>query len=742
LMFMAGSLLCAQTPGTQENLTAETTLINFDELLVKEMAAAAFKRPFLAKRFAFDTYREKHGLQLGTAQLIGQPLVGGTVQLTNPVAAFGVFSGDSQPFISPSSILIASGGGTFDLVLTFETPVTSVSIVSDRSKETPDLIRMMVVKPVDVPPVRPRAVNQIRRRLEVQVLAMVEKSDDAMNAPNNTLLLDLKGKPFHHVVIECTTEQEGFDDLQFTRSKARVDAKPERVLPIFNWEVLSRSNGIDDATISAGWGNSTISTRRSRVATFPKETHSLELKDSGFTDAEMVHLSRMKNLRRLGLGGTVISDQGLKVLRGLTELERLDLRASRVSETGDAPNFPNLKTFQKAGQRPWITDTGLRELTGLKQLRWLDLTDTQITDAGLAVLKELTNLEELSLANTSISTLGIKELLGFKNLRHLDLWQTQVDDVGLLELIKIKSLKHVVVGESVSLAVIDRAHGLRTDIAFSRIGPEYWDLDEVCLSGRIRGASGSRLRVMDDPSEKGSVLAEVILTARNTSDATTRFIPFVRNLKSLDVSSTNISDVGLIEIGKQKNLRELRLSGTHITDDGLVNLRALSQLRHLWLSGIRSEDLLSKDQGGGLSRPSVARLRALQNSGERPHITDAGLKHLEGLKNLETLDLFASQVTDAGLRQLQGLQNLKSLSLGHSPITDAGIKDLADFNRLESLNLAGTNVTDEGLLELKNLSSLRSLQGDAPITQHGVAHAQKLMPSLKITFPRRLNSGR
>ncbi len=651
IVFMAGSLLCAQPPGTQEGLNAETALINFDELLAKEMAAAAFKPTFLAKRFAFDTYREKHGLLLGTTQLIGQPLVGGTVQLTNPIASFGVFRGDTQPFISRSSILVASGGGTFDLLLTFETPVTSVSIVSDRSTETPDLIRMMIVEPIDVPPVPPMDINRVRRRLEVQVLAMVEKSDDAMNAPNNTLQVELNGKPFHHVVIECTTEQEGFDDLRFARSKDAVDAKPERVLPLFNWEVLSQ---LDETTISAVWGNSTMSTRRSRVATLPRDLHSLELRDSGFTDAEMVHLRGMKNLRRLGLGGTVISDQGLKELRRLSALERLDLRAFRAGDTGDAVNNFDLTTPQRARLRPRITDAGLRELTALKQLRWLDLTDTQITDAGLAVLKELTNLEELSLANTSISTQGVKELLGLNHLRHLDLWHTQVDDAGLLELIKLKSLKHVVVGESVSLEGVDRAHGLRADIAVSRIGPEYWDIDEVCLSGRVHGATGSRLTVTDDPTEIGSVMAEVILTARNTSDATTRFIPFIRNLKSLDVSSTNISDVGLIEIGKQKNLQDLRLDGTHLTDEGLVHLRALSELRHLSLSGVRSEDLRSKGQGGGLPRSRVARLRMLQNSGERPRITDAGLKHLEGLKNLETLDLFASQISDAGYGSFKG----------------------------------------------------------------------------------------
>ena len=303
---------------------------------------------------------------------------------------------------------------------------------------------------------------------------MVEKSDDAMDAPNNTLLLDLKGKPFHHVVIECTSEQEGFDDLKFTRSKAPVDAKPERVLPLFNWEVLY---GIDGATISAGWGNSTISTRRSRVATFPKEIHSLELRDSGFTDAEMVHLRGMKNLRRIGLGGTVISDQGLKELRGLSALERLDFRASRAGDTGDAASDLNLTTLQRAGLPPWITDAGLRELTALKQLRWLDLTDTQITDAGLAVLNELTNLEELSLANTSISTLGVKELLGFKNLETLDLFASQVTDAGLRQLQGLQNLKSLGLGHS---PITDA--GINELAVFNRLESLYLSRQDLGLS--------------------------------------------------------------------------------------------------------------------------------------------------------------------------------------------------------------------------------------------------------------------
>ncbi len=95
-----------------------------------------------------------------------------------------------------------------------------------------------------------------------------------------------------------------------------------------------------------------MSTRRSRVATLPRDLHSLELRDSGFTDAEVVHLRGMKNLRRLGLGGTVISDQGLKELRRLSALERLDLRASRAGDTGDAVNNFDITTPQRARLRP------------------------------------------------------------------------------------------------------------------------------------------------------------------------------------------------------------------------------------------------------------------------------------------------------------------------------------------------------------------------------------------------------
>jgi Leucine rich repeat len=57
-------------------------------------------------------------------------------------------------------------------------------------------------------------------------------------------------------------------------------------------------------------------------------------------------------------------------------------------------------------------------------------------------------------------------------------------------------------------------------------------------------------------------------------------------------------------------------------------------------------------------------------------ITDAGLKTLEGLKNLEHLLIHDTKVTDAGLKELTGLTNLQYLYLGGTGVTEASVAAL------------------------------------------------------------------
>ena len=82
-----------------------------------------------------------------------------------------------------------------------------------------------------------------------------------------------------------------------------------------------------------------------------------------FTNAEMVHLQRFKNLDKADLDSTHVTDAGLKNLSRLSSLSVVDL-----SNTG-------------------VTDAGLRHLSGLKNLKFLDLDGTDVSEEGVADLK-------------------------------------------------------------------------------------------------------------------------------------------------------------------------------------------------------------------------------------------------------------------------------------------------------------------------------------------------------------------
>ncbi len=69
---------------------------------------------------------------------------------------------------------------------------------------------------------------------------------------------------------------------------------------------------------------------------------------------------------------------------------------------------------------------------------------------------------------------------------------------------------------------------------------------------------------------------------------------------------------------------------------------------------------------------------------------------------------FSRSATDAELEELVGLRQLRSLCLGHdygraSQVTDAGLKVLTVMTQLQSLELGDTKVTDTGVQELRNV---------------------------------------
>ena len=78
-----------------------------------------------------------------------------------------------------------------------------------------------------------------------------------------------------------------------------------------------------------------------------------------------------------------------------------------------------------------ITDAGLKHLQGLDSIEYLHLERTKVTDAGLDIIAGLKTLTYLNLYGTTISDAGLKKLASLKNLKKLYIWQTKVTDKGV-----------------------------------------------------------------------------------------------------------------------------------------------------------------------------------------------------------------------------------------------------------------------------------------------------------------------
>ncbi len=124
-----------------------------------------------------------------------------------------------------------------------------------------------------------------------------------------------------------------------------------------------------------------------------------------------------------------------------------------------------------------------------------------------------------------------------------------------------------------------------------------------------------------------------------------------------------------VAVNEQGEIVGVNLTSTKITDAGLVHLQGLTSLQELILRNTQ--------------------------------ITDAGLVHLEGLTSLGWLHLYNTKITDAGLVHLQGLTSLQELYLSGTKITDVGLVYLQGLTSLQELILRNTQITDAGVAKLK-----------------------------------------
>jgi hypothetical protein len=146
---------------------------------------------------------------------------------------------------------------------------------------------------------------------------------------------------------------------------------------------------------------------------------------------------------------------------------------------------------------------------------------------------------------------------------------------------------------------------------------------------------------------------------------------------------------------------EFRIVTDKVTD--IAPIRVFKALRVLECSGTYTDKpngvLADLTPLEGMNLAGLTHL-ALKNT----KVTDKGLAHFKGCKNLTTLYLTRSQVGDAGLMHFKDCKALTQLHLGGATkMTDKGLAYFKDCKNLTLLILDYTQVGDAGLAQFKGM---------------------------------------
>ena len=391
------------------------------------------------------------------------------------------------------------------------------------------------------------------------------------------------------------------------------------------------------------------------------------------TDGMMPRLAQIEHITRLTLGGSrQLTDEGVRHLARMPQLEHLELSGASVSDRGleVLRHLPNLRTLQLGWHR-------------------------SVTDAGLAHLRSCERLEVVDLMGSPVGDGAIDALQGKAHLRELKTGRL-VTDAGLAMLGTLPALETLLLDGPFTDDGLARLRGL-TRLA---------DLDLFWHAKNVTSAAFAHL--VDLPN-----LRSIGADGELSDNRAMQYYGRMPGLQRLRAQGTVASDEGFESLSASRTLESLWTRETpHLGNRGFVALSRMPALRSLGVSCRQVDDLALA------SLPSFPALRELTPI----DVTDRGFRHIGRCETLERLScMYCRDTTDVATGYIAGL-GIRHYYAGLTQITDASLQVLGRMRSLEQAEFFECRgITDAGLPALAQSATLREVHlGSCPgITLQG-----------------------
>ncbi len=369
---------------------------------------------------------------------------------------------------------------------------------------------------------------------------------------------------------------------------------------------------------------------------------------------------RTLTLRGISVGGGRLTVEGLRPLKSLHELRRLDLNMNhRFTGTLDS-------------------------IACLSKLEFLDLRGTELGDEAMQAIASVPTLRVLHLGHLGLTEQGLRHLHK-SSLEEFDYWFRNDQDVALLGGLKRLRAWHIGYGDI-------PVHRLAEFAGADQLQEITLTCDGAgCRSEAIDAIRSMRslqkLQISCSADARCSILGALdslpelkALRLVGVSDQTLQQLPHIKTLEALDLALTAVgTGESLQRLAALPSLRHLALPPGTTTADGLASVACCSHLETLVFEPNQIGDFLQI-----LSWPRLATSAGFAAKDLRPV-----LRHTP----LRTLKLNGLGFDDELMKEMTTARDLRCLEVSGLPITDVGIRQLHHLKHLQLLDIAGTLVT-------------------------------------------------